>query len=132
MDSPAIAMFSLIIAQGRGLVHQRDAIEERAHTALADNADYQRLRQIPGICPIIAMTILAEAGDLRRFQHHRQFLKFCGLDLATYQSGQFRGNFWQCPPSARILGCRPGRDPPTRQQLPSQVRALHCTRSRQW
>ncbi len=37
------------------------------------------------------MTILAEAGDLRRFRHHRQFLKFCGLDLATHQSGQFRG-----------------------------------------
>jgi transposase len=37
------------------------------------------------------MTILAEAGDLRRFHHHRQFLKFCGLDLATHQSGQFRG-----------------------------------------
>src|ERR1700676_1864131 len=34
---------------------------------------------------------LAEAGDLRRFGHHRQFLKFCGLDLATYQSGKYRG-----------------------------------------
>ncbi|MFX6424101.1 transposase, partial [Acinetobacter baumannii] len=29
--------------------------------------------------------------DLRRFAHHRQFLKFCGLDLATCQSGTFRG-----------------------------------------
>ena len=28
---------------------------------------------------------------LRRFRHHRQFLKFCGLDLATHQSGTFRG-----------------------------------------
>jgi transposase len=28
---------------------------------------------------------------LRRFNHHRQFLKFCGLDLATCQSGTFRG-----------------------------------------
>jgi len=37
------------------------------------------------------MTILAEAGDLRRFQHHRQFLKFCRRDLATMQSGKFRG-----------------------------------------
>jgi transposase len=37
------------------------------------------------------MTVLAEAGDLRRFRDHRQFLKFCGLDLATHQSGQFRG-----------------------------------------
>lgn len=91
MDSRAIAMFRLVIAQGRSLIRQRDAIEEQAHAALADNADYQRLRQIPGIGPIIAMTILAEAGDLRRFGHHRQFLKFCGLDLATYQSGQFRG-----------------------------------------
>ena len=36
------------------------------------------------------MTILAEAGDLRRFAHHRQFLKYCGLDLATHQSSQFR------------------------------------------
>ena len=91
IDSSAISMFRLVIAEGRSLIRQRDAIEERADTALSRNADYQRLRQIPGIGPINAMTILAEAGDLRRFRHHRQFLKFCGLDLATYQSGQFRG-----------------------------------------
>ena len=91
MQSAAIAMFRLIVAEGRSLIRQRDAIEKQAHAALSDNADYQRLRQIPGIGPITAMTILAEAGDLRRFRHHRQFLKFCGLDLATYQSGQFRG-----------------------------------------
>jgi transposase len=30
---------------------------------------------------IMALTILAEAGDLRRFGHHRQFLSYCGLDL---------------------------------------------------
>ena len=84
-------MFRMVIAEGRSLIRQRNEIEQQAHAALAENADYQRLRQIPGIGPIIAMTILAEAGDLRRFRHHRQFLKFCGLDLATYQSGQFRG-----------------------------------------
>ena len=69
----------------------RDAIEQQAHAVLASNDDYHRLRQIPGVGPITALTILAEAGDLRRFHHHRQFLKFCGLDLATHQSGQFRG-----------------------------------------
>jgi transposase len=84
-------MLRMVIAEGRSLIRQRDAIEDQAHAALVDNADYLRLRQIPGIGPINAMTILAEAGDLRRFRHHRQFLKFCGLDLATYQSGQFRG-----------------------------------------
>jgi transposase len=91
LDSPAIDMFRMVIAEGRSLIRQRHEIEAQAHTALASNADYQRLRQLPGIGPIHAMTILAEAGDLRRFRHHRQFLKFCGLDLATHQSGQFRG-----------------------------------------
>jgi transposase len=91
MNSPAIAMFRLVIAEGRSLIQQRDAIEQQGNMLLADHADYQRLQQIPGIGPINAMTVLAEAGDLRRFRHHRQFLKFCGLDLATYQSGQFRG-----------------------------------------
>src|SRR3954453_10183802 len=37
------------------------------------------------------MTILAEASDLRRFGCVRQFLKYCGFDLCTEQSGQFRG-----------------------------------------
>lgn len=91
VNSAAIDMFRMVIAEGRSLIRQRDAIERQAHIALGDNVDYLRLRQIPGIGPIIAMTILAETGDLRRFRHHRQFLKFCGLDLATHQSGQFRG-----------------------------------------
>lgn len=91
MNSSAITMFRLVIAEGRSLIQQRAAIEQQANALLADHADYQRLQQIPGIGPINAMTILAEAGDLRRFRHYRQFLKFCGLDLATHQSGQFRG-----------------------------------------
>jgi transposase len=49
------------------------------------------LRKIPGIGQINALSIIAEAGDIRRFGHHRQFLKFCGLDLSTHQSGAFRG-----------------------------------------
>jgi transposase len=90
-DSVAIAMFRMVIAQARSLIRQRNEIEQLAHATLSDNRDYQLLRMIPGIGPINALTILAEAGDLRRFKHHRQFLKFCGLDLATCQSGTFRG-----------------------------------------
>ncbi len=89
--SAAITMFRMVIAQGRSLIQQRDEIERLAHARLAEHVDYQLLRNIPGIGPINALTILAEAGDLRRFNHHRQFLKFCGLDLATCQSGTFRG-----------------------------------------
>ena len=90
-DSDAIAMFRLVLTEGRSLIAQRNAIEARAVAMLKTEPDYQLLCSIPGIGPINALTILAEAGDLRRFQHHRQFLKFCGMDLATIQSGMFRG-----------------------------------------
>lgn len=90
-DSPAVAMYRLLIAHIRQLIQQRDEIERQAHEMLAEHPDYRRLRQLPGVGPIIALTILAEAGDLRRFGHSRQFLKYCGFDLATHQSGQFRG-----------------------------------------
>jgi transposase len=90
-EAPAVRMFRLVIAEARSLIAQRDAIEGVAEALLAGSSDYRLLRQIPGIGPINALTILAEAGDLRRFGHHRQFLKFCGLDLATQQSGTFRG-----------------------------------------
>lgn len=89
--SDAIKMFRMVLAEGRSLIAQRNQIENRAIELLKDNPDYQLLTSIPGIGPINALTVLAEAGDLRRFNHHRQFLKFCGMDLATIQSGTFRG-----------------------------------------
>jgi transposase len=91
LDAPAIRMFRMVIAEARSLIRQRNQIEEQADELLRHSPDYQLLRQIPGIGPINALTIIAEAGDLRRFHHHRQFLKFCGLDLSTQQSGQYRG-----------------------------------------
>jgi transposase len=89
-NSIAVTMFRMVIAQARSLIQQRDEIERAAHTVLGENRDDQLLRMAPGIGPINALSILAEAGDLRRFSHHRQFLKFCGLDLATCQSWTFR------------------------------------------
>ncbi len=77
--SDAARMFKLVLGEGRSLIAQRNEIEDRAVELLKDNIDYQLLTSIPGIGPINAFTILAEAGDLRRFQHHRQFLKFCGM-----------------------------------------------------
>jgi transposase len=91
LDAPAIRMFRMVVAEARSLIRQRNEIEEQADNLLRHSPDYQLLRQVPGIGPINALTIIAEAGDLRRFHHHRQFLKFCGLDLSTQQSGQYRG-----------------------------------------
>jgi len=91
LDSVAVKMYRVMINEYARLTELRDDIERQANALLQGNADYIHLRSIPGIGPIVALIVLAESGDLNRFQHHRQFLKFCGLDLATYQSGQSRG-----------------------------------------
>ncbi len=91
IDSAAVSMYRLVIRQMHELIQQRDEVERHARELLGGHGDFQRLQQIPGIGPIHALTILAEAGDLRRFGHYRQFLKFCGFNLSSHQSGQFRG-----------------------------------------
>lgn len=90
-ESIEIQTFRLQLRRFQQLIEQRDALAEQAHTLLSGRADYEALRSLPGIGPVLALTILAEGGDLRRFAHHRQFLKYCGLDLAKSQSGQFKG-----------------------------------------
>ncbi len=89
--SVAMDMFRLVLEEYIHLAKLRRRLEKQVHERLERQTDYKRLRTIPGIGPIVALTILAEGGDLRRFSHHRKFLKFCGFDLSTSQSGQRRG-----------------------------------------
>jgi transposase len=90
-DSEAINMFRLVLQEYIDLCHMRQRIETLADRYLQDNQDYHRLQTLPGVGPINALTILAEAGDLRRFSHYKKFLNYCGLNLCTQQSGRFRG-----------------------------------------
>lgn len=90
-QSVAVQTFLFTLRHYQNLNDMRRQLEERAQSLLAGNADYINLMSLPGVGPINALTILAEAGNLRRFGHHRQFLKFCGFDLAKSQSGVHRG-----------------------------------------
>ena len=90
-DFQSIHMFRIVLQEHQDLCKRMREIEAVSEETLKDNSDYSYLRSIPGIGPIIALLILSEAGDLKRFNHYRQFLKFCGFDLCTHQSGCFRG-----------------------------------------
>ncbi len=62
--------------------------------------DYELLRSIPGIGEIVAMTLLTEINDIRRFKNERQFASYLGLIPTSHSSGDkishgentFRGN----------------------------------------
>jgi transposase len=49
--------------------------------------DYELLRSIPGIGGYLASVILAECGDLRRFNTEGQFSSYIGLVPGIYNSG---------------------------------------------
>jgi transposase len=89
--SETVRMFRVVLEEYRALCQRRKRLEAEIATCLATLPDFVRLQTVPGIGPVLAMIILAEARDLRRFGCVRQFLKYCGFDLCTEQSGQFRG-----------------------------------------
>jgi len=88
---PAVATFRLQLQRHIDLTLQRSELEAQAKDLLGSREDYQRLVTIPGVGPIIALMILAESGDLRRFRHYRQYLSFCGFNLSSIQSGMRQG-----------------------------------------
>lgn len=49
---------------------------------------YERLIKIPGIGLIVAMTILTEIGDIKRFRNTDQFRSYLGLIPTAHDSGE--------------------------------------------
>jgi len=61
---------------------------------------YGLLMSVPGVGPIVAIALLTEIGDFRRFRNERQFASYLGLVPTSHSSGEkvshgektFRGN----------------------------------------
>jgi transposase len=63
------------------------ANQMRAHCRKTCKKDYNLLRSIPGIGGYLSSVILAECGDLRRFNNEGQFSSYIGLVPGIYNSG---------------------------------------------
>jgi transposase len=50
----------------------------------------QYLTSIPGIGPVTGATILAEIGDVQRFDTPEKLVAYAGIDPVVYQTGEFR------------------------------------------
>lgn len=68
-----------LLAELALLLEQQESIEQRVREVTSTNDDARRLREIPGVGPIIAATILAETADIHRFQSARAFAAYTGL-----------------------------------------------------
>lgn len=47
---------------------------------------------IPGIGKVLAATIIAEIGDINRFESQEKLAAFAGIDPTVYRTGKFTGN----------------------------------------
>ena len=77
-----IRMFKFIKSEYLEIANQM-----RSYCRKKNKKDYNLLRSIPGIGGYLASVILAECGDLRRFNNEGQFSSFVGLVPGIYNSG---------------------------------------------
>jgi transposase len=79
------------------LLAQIDLLEEQR--AQLDQAIAERMQQIPqhitsipGIGPATGAAILAEIGDIQRFETLDKLVAYAGIDASVYQTGQFQAS----------------------------------------
>ena len=75
----------------RQLKRHIEKVEKEMKTLIKESPalkhDYDLLTSIPGVAFITACVVLAELGDLRRFERARQLTAFVGVSPRTYESG---------------------------------------------
>ncbi|WP_419871425.1 IS110 family transposase [Candidatus Pristimantibacillus sp. PTI5] len=63
---------------------------DKSIEALAEELmEYDLIQSIPGIGTKIAATILAEIGEIDRFDHAKKLVAFAGIDPSVFSSGKF-------------------------------------------
>jgi transposase len=79
-----------LLAQLELLDDQRDQID----LAIAElmNQIPQHITSIPGIGPVTGAAILAEIGDIQRFETVDKLVAYAGIDPSVYQTGQFQAS----------------------------------------
>jgi transposase len=69
---------------------QVDQIEETVAALMAQIP--QHITSIPGIGPVTGAAILAEIGDIHRFDSVEKLVAYAGIDPSVYQTGEFQAS----------------------------------------
>jgi transposase len=76
-----------LLQQVQLLDTQREQVDQALAELMAQLPQY--LTSIPGIGPVTGAAILAEIGDIQRFDNLDKLVGYAGIDATVYQSGQF-------------------------------------------
>jgi transposase len=88
-DQPALPQaVSHYYALGQQAQSQVQTLEQQLATLRQPvTADRQRLQTIPGVGPIVALTVIAVFSEVERFPSAQHVASYAGLVPSTYQSG---------------------------------------------
>jgi transposase len=78
-------LIKLLLQYQDNLADLNKSIEALAEALL----EYDLIQSIPGIRTKIAATILAEIGEIDRFDHAKKLVAFAGVDPSVFSSGKF-------------------------------------------
>jgi len=79
-----------LLAQIELLEQQRDQVDAALETLMHQIP--QHITSIPGIGPVTGAAIVAEIGDVNRFDSVEKLVAYAGIDPSVYQTGQFRAS----------------------------------------
>jgi transposase len=71
------------------LLHQKEQCINRMESLVEELEEYKVLRSIPVIGANTAVRLIAEIGDIRRFDNNKQLNAYAGIDIRRHQSGKF-------------------------------------------
>lgn len=78
-----------------GLLEEKEHIDKiiKEKTERLFKREIEILCSIPGVGQESAIYLMAEIADIKRFEHYRKLIGFCGLDPIIKQSGRFKAGW---------------------------------------
>ncbi|MCU5669145.1 IS110 family transposase [Bacillus sp. 1A] len=70
------------------LLHQKECCINKMVYIAEQRAEYDIILSLPGIGPNTAVRLMAEIGDITRFNNNKQLNAFAGIDIRRFQSGK--------------------------------------------
>lgn len=89
IDSPVVGQTVYWANQILMLAAQRKAVIEEMKQRAETLPEYTIYLSVPGFAVTTTVAVIAELGDLRRFDSPNQINAYIGIDLRHYESGQY-------------------------------------------